>query len=178
MGLRESGKLGYASLGKICVRKNIRRLGKDDLPHLGQFWVEHWSGEEIVTHGQVVRHKEVEAFVYSDWLALVTFVIRGNECEIISLNSLQEGIGIGTALLEEVILEAQKKHCRRAFLVTTNDNLDAIGFYQRRGWSLKTLRRNAMEEARKLKPTIPFIGKHNIPLRDEIELEMILPGPS
>lgn len=156
------------------MRKNIRRLGKNDLLHLGRFWVEHWGGEEIVTHGQVIRYNEVEAFVYGDWLALVTFVFRGNECEITSLNSLREGVGIGTALVEEVILEAQKKNCRRAFLVTTNDNLDAIGFYQRRGWSLSALRCNAMEKARKLKPTIPLIGKNNIPLRDEIELEMIL----
>ena len=121
---------------------------------------------------------EVDAFVYGDWLGFVTFVIFGNECEIITLNSLQEGIGIGTALIDKVIMEAEKRNCRRTFLITTNDNLDAIGFYQRRGWSLKVLRRNAMEKARKLKPTIPLIGKHNIPLRDEVELEMILSGPS
>ena len=31
-----------------------------------------------------------------------------------------------------------------------------------------------MNESRKIKPSIPLIGANNIPLRDEIELEMIL----
>jgi len=36
------------------------------------------------------------------------------------------------------------------------------------------LNRNALEVSRKLKPEIPQIGYDGIPLRDEVELEMIL----
>jgi hypothetical protein len=38
--------------------------------------------------------------------------------------------------------------------------------------------RNALEFAGKLKPEIPLIGNDGIPLRDEIELEMILADSS
>lgn len=61
-----------------------------------------------------------------------------------------------------------------SFLVTTNDNLNALGFYQKRGFELVKINRNALAETRKLKPNLPLIGMRNIPLRDEIELEMIL----
>ena len=66
------------------------------------------------------------------------------------------------------------KNCRRIFLITTNDNLNALGFYQKRGFELVKINRGALNETRKLKPNIPLIGENNIPLRDEIELEMIL----
>ena len=64
---------------------------------------------------------------------------------------------------------------RRAWLVTTNDNLAALGLYQKAGWRLATLRRGAIDDARRrLKPGIPEIGQHGIPLRDELELELDL----
>lgn len=64
--------------------------------------------------------------------------------------------------------------CRRLWLVTCNDNLKALGFYQKRGFCLTALHRNVLEVSRKLKPEIPQIGMDGIPLRDEIEMELIL----
>jgi len=82
--------------------------------------------------------------------------------------------GIGTALLESVCCEAQSRGCRRVWLITTNDNIDAIQFYQRRGSVLKAVYPDAIAESRKLKPQISLIGEHGIPIRDEIEFERIL----
>lgn len=65
-------------------------------------------------------------------------------------------------------------YCKRIFLITTNDNLHALGFYQRRGFELVSINRNALSETRKLKPNLPLTGMNNIPLWDEIELEMVL----
>lgn len=56
------------------------------------------------------------------------------------------------------------------WLVTTNDNVDAIRFYQRRGFRLSALRPGAVEEARRdLKAEIPEVGGYGIPMRDELE---------
>jgi hypothetical protein len=73
-----------------------------------------------------------------------------------------------------VAAAARKKGCRRLTLITTNDNLHALGFYQRRGFELAGIQRGAIGRARELKPSIPLIGQNNIPLRDEIELELPL----
>jgi hypothetical protein len=57
-------------------------------------------------------------------------------------------------------------------VLTTNDNVDALRFYQRRGFRLAELHPGAVDEARaRLKPEIPRVGDHGIPLRDELMLE-------
>jgi GNAT superfamily N-acetyltransferase len=156
------------------MKDQIRRLTRDDLPRLRQFWVDHWGSEIMIMHGLVVRYDQVEGFVFGDWTGLLTFMIRGDQCEVTSLDSLREGRGIGTLLIDEVILEARKRNCRRLFLITTNDNLNALGFYQRRGFEISAIYRSAVNETRKSKPSIPLIGANNIPLRDEIELELLI----
>ncbi len=105
---------------------------------------------------------------------LVTYRLEAVECEIVTIDSLIEGIGIGTALIDTVKAAAVAAKCERLWLITTNDNVKALRFYQRRGFALVAVYRNALEESRRLKPEIPLVGMHGIPLRDEIELELRL----
>ncbi len=105
-------------------------------------------------------------------MGLITYRFHEDQCEVISLNSLKESIGIGTALLDAVKDSVAKAGCKRHWLITTNDNLAAIRFYQRRGWELVAVHRGAIAESRRLKPIIPEIGIDSIPIRDEIELEL------
>lgn len=154
---------------------SLRRLIPEDLPRLRQFWIDQWSGAEMIVHADVFRPDQVEGFVNEDWSGLVTFVIGPSGCEIISLDSLKEGGGTGSALIDIVAEEAARRGCTRLFLSTTNDNLRALGFYQRRGFELVAVRRGAVTESRKRKPGIPLIGDNEIPVRDEIELELRLP---
>jgi hypothetical protein len=61
---------------------------------------------------------------------------------------------------------------RRLWVLTTNDNVDALRFYQRRGFRLAGLNPGAVDGARAtLKPEIPVVGAHGIPLRDELVLD-------
>jgi ribosomal protein S18 acetylase RimI-like enzyme len=156
---------------------NIRRLAQNDLPRLRQFWIEHWGGEEMITRGRIYRPEQLDGFVVEEgqvWVGLVTFVIDEDECEVISLDSLRADQGIGSLLIRRAADEARLRHCRRLFLITTNDNLHALGFYQKRGFAIVTVYRGAVNESRKIKPGIPLVGMDGIPLRDEIELEMAL----
>ena len=154
-----------------------RRLTQNDLPRLRQFWIDHWGGEEMITRGNVYRPEQLDGFVMEDgeeWIGLLTFFINADECEVTSLDSLREGQGIGSMLMEKVREEARARGCKRLFLITTNDNLRALGFYQKRGFEIVTVYRGAVNESRKRKPGIPLVGMNGIPLRDEIELEMKL----
>ena len=155
----------------------LRRLTKDDLPRLRQFWIEHWGGEEMIARGNVFRPEQLEGFVIEDgpeWIGLLTFIVKDGECEVTSLDSLREGQGIGSKLIDKAIDEARTQGCNRLFLITTNDNLNALGFYQKRGFEITAVYRGAVNESRKRKPGIPLVGYNNIPLRDEIELEIKL----
>jgi ribosomal protein S18 acetylase RimI-like enzyme len=152
-------------------------LAQTDLPRLRQFWIDHWGGEEMIARGNIYRPGQISGFVVeegNEWIGLITFLIKEGECEVTSLDSLREGQGIGTLLIDKAIQEARANGCRRLFLITTNDNLHALRFYQKRGFEIVTIYRGAVNESRKRKPSIPLIGNDGIPLRDEIELEIRL----
>jgi ribosomal protein S18 acetylase RimI-like enzyme len=156
---------------------DLRPLTQNDLPHLRQFWIEHWGGEEMIAHGRVYRPEQLDGFVVEEgeeWIGLLTFHIESDECEVTSLDSLREGKGIGTLLMDKAIEEARAKACQRLFLITTNDNLNALGFYQKRGFEIVTIYRGAVNESRRRKPSISLVGMNGIPIRDEIELEIRL----
>jgi DNA-3-methyladenine glycosylase I len=107
-------------------------------------------------------------------VGLITYNIIEHNCEIVTIDSTHPSSGVGTALIEAVKDIAIKSGCKRLWLITTNDNMNALRFYQKRGFRLVAVHNNALEQSRKLKPEIPMLGNHGIPLRDEIELEMIL----
>jgi ribosomal protein S18 acetylase RimI-like enzyme len=156
---------------------NLRRLTPRDLPRLRQFWKENWGDEFVVAHGVVYRPDNLDGFIAfegTEWIGGITYDFSGSDCEIISLDSLREGQGLGTLLIEKAIGAARARGCQRIFLITTNDNLNALGFYQKRGFELVAVHRGAVNESRKIKPSIPLIGNDGIPLSDEIELEMLL----
>jgi len=156
---------------------HIHRLTANDLPRLRRFWQEHWGDDFVVAHGTAFQPENVSGFIAlndNDWVGLVTYTFSDTDCEIVSIDSLKAGQGIGTALIEKVVEEARTNQCRRVHVTTTNDNLRALGFYQKCGFQLSGLHVNALEESRKLKPGIPLVDERGIPIRDEIELEMIL----
>ncbi|MGZ9234779.1 MAG: GNAT family N-acetyltransferase [Anaerolineales bacterium] len=131
----------------------------------------------MMTCGNIFRPEQLEGFVIEDageWMGLLTFFIKEDECEVTSLDSLREGQGIGSMLINKAIAESRARDCRRLFLITTNDNLRALGFYQKRGFEMVAVHRGAVNESRKRKPSIPLVGMDGIPLRDEIELEITL----
>ena len=107
-------------------------------------------------------------------LGLVTFLARGAALEIVSLNSMVGNRGIGGKLVSLVVEEARARGCHKVVLVATNDNINAIRFYQKQGFDMARLHRNALDLSRKLKPEIPLIGENGIPMRHEIEFEKVL----
>ena len=155
----------------------IRPITDADREWIARFVTEQWGSDMMVMHGEVYYISQLESFLaemdgYP--VGLVSYRMDGDSCEITSLDSMHEGKGIGSALMQFVIDAARQTGCRRLYLITTNDNVDALRFYQRRGMVLAALRVGAVNEARKIKPEIPLTGNYNIPIRDEIELEMDL----
>jgi GNAT superfamily N-acetyltransferase len=103
---------------------------------------------------------------------VLTYVVSGRECEILTLHAARQWRGVGTALVEALERLAAERGCRRLWVLTTNDNVDALRFYQRRGFRLAALNPQAVDDARAtLKPEIPVVGAHGIPLRDELVLD-------
>jgi GNAT superfamily N-acetyltransferase len=138
---------------------------------------ERWGSHLVVTRGQVYEADRLPGFIAlieGKPKGLITYRIINEECEVVTLDSLIGGVGIGTSLLDAVKRVAEIRGCQRIWLITTNDNLPALKFYQKRGYRLVAVHRDALTRSRQLKPGIPEIGLDGIPLRDEIELELNL----
>ena len=96
--------------------------------------------------------------------------------EVLTLHSESRGIGAGTRLLETALRVAAASEAPRLWLVTTNDNLDAIGWYLRRGMTVATVHEGGVDRDRAtLKPGMAERNADNdIPIRDLVELELSL----
>lgn len=155
----------------------IRAVTEQERDWMKEFLIQHWGSTQMVYSQGIHQCDELPAFVaYIDEkpVGLITYQISPQGCEIVSLDSLIEGKGIGSVLVQAVEEIALANQIRRMYLITTNDNLHALRFYQKRDYQLVTIHRNAVEAARRIKPQIPLIGNDGIPIRDEIELEKIL----
>jgi GNAT superfamily N-acetyltransferase len=153
---------------------HARPIEPDDWEWAIEQWNERWGSVRVVSRGHLYDASTLPAFVVEHegrLVGLTTYEVRDDECEIVTIDAFEEHIGIGTVLVEAVDDEARRRGCRRLWLVTTNDNLPALRFYQRRGFALAHVHRNALEVSRRLKPEISEIGLYDIPLRDELELE-------
>jgi len=166
-----------AAVQREVSQIQVRPIGAADADWIRRLLVDRWHSVRVVSRGKLHHADRLPGFialVEHDRLGLVTYRLDSTECEIVTFDSLREGIGIGTALIEAVRSVAISNKCRRVWVVTTNDNLHGLSFYQRRGFSLVAVHLNALELSRKLKPEIPLVGSNGIPIRDELELEMVL----
>ena len=155
----------------------IRRIDQTDRRQIDTLILRQWFSLKMVVHGEAIDLGTADGWFARENGAitgLITCRIADGEMEILSLDSFRENRGVGTALLDKTIVEAKSLGCSRITLITTNDNLPALRFYQKRGFDMVRLYRNAVEHSRKIKPEIPLTGMDGIPLKHEIELEMTL----
>lgn len=106
-------------------------------------------------------------------VGLLTYRPGAPIADVVTINAYRSG-GIGTALIQALVAELTGTATTRIRVVTTNDNTDALRFYQRCGFRLRALHPDAVTAARRVKPAIPDVGHHDIPIRDELELELAL----
>ena len=154
--------------------ENIERISNETRNLVNQFLIDNWFSTDISIRGQIIDGTKLDGFLIQEdnaIIGLVTYTFFGDICEIVSLDSKRENTGIGTTLLKEIEKIAIENNCKKMRLITTNDNVRALQFYQKRGYCLTKLYPNAMEEVRRVKSDVPLIGENGIPLRDEIELE-------
>ena len=155
----------------------IRPLTADDPEWVSQFISRRWGTKMVVAHGAIYYPHQLPGFAALEddqAIGLLTYQLDRSSCEIVTLDSTRPERGIGTALINAVLEAARRSGCERVWVITTNDNLNALRFYQKRGFELVAVHPHAVDEARRIKPEIPMLGEDEIPIRDEIELEMLL----
>jgi ribosomal protein S18 acetylase RimI-like enzyme len=154
---------------------NVRRVGPGDRAWVAEVVTTHFASTRMVSRGRV----------YDDVSTLDGFIVEGDgrpiglslweeidgDAELVVMVTLNRGSGAGTMLIDAVVDHARENKWRRLWLITTNDNVDAIRFYQRAGWDWVGFYRDAVTQARGMKPEMDELGAHGLPIRHEIEFE-------
>ena len=156
---------------------DVRPLTEGDREWVERWIVGRWGAPHVVGRERSWNPVELPGFAAHEdgrCIGLVTYELDGDACEIVTIDALVEGAGVGTLLLEAVERVARESGCSRVQLVTTNNNLRALAFYQKHGFRLVRLVPGAVEESRKLNPSIPQVDSAGLPIRDELHLELPL----
>ncbi len=156
----------------------IRAIEDNDRWDIQEFLQEYWGSTQMVTRGRILEVQDLPGFIApspaGDLNGLITLDVSERGCEIVTMNSVHRGRGIGTNLMSCAEIFASQQGAKCLWLVTTNDNVDAMAFYMRRGFRMVAIHKDAVRRSRELKPSIPMIGHHGIAIHDEIEFEKIL----
>jgi ribosomal protein S18 acetylase RimI-like enzyme len=152
---------------------DVRPLGPEDREWKRTALNRAWGSTSVARSGELLDAMAFDGFVAveaGEPIGLLTYADRGGDIEVVTLHADQQGRGAGTALMDAVWAHVLATGAGRLWLSTTNDNLRAIGFYQRWGMDLVELRRDGVTASRAVKPSIPLVVK-GIPLRHELVLE-------
>ena len=160
---------------------DIRAATEADRELVAELLVAAWGTPIVVAHGIRYDAGRLPALIAWDGeraAGLLTYSLGPDDCEVVTLDAFERGNGAGTALLAAAATLAEDAGLNRLWLITTNDNVDGLRFYQRRGMRITAIAVDAIAESRRIKPEIPETGEYGIPIRDEITLEMRLPRPA
>jgi ribosomal protein S18 acetylase RimI-like enzyme len=152
---------------------DVRPLREDERGWVRSMIRERWGSDIVVAHGVVYEPMLLPGFVAEEEgrpIGLLTYVLEGDACEIVTIDAFEEGRGVGTALIDA----AKALGARRFWLITTNDNTRAQRFYEHRGFRLVAVHEGALMRSRELKPEIPLVATDGTLIRDELEYELTL----
>jgi len=155
----------------------VRDLGPADHAWARGLIARHQGGTyEVARLGEVLDPMTMEGLVAEadgEPVGLASVLESEGGLEIALLVAEPPGIGAGSRLLETARQVAAASEHHRLWLVTTNDNLEAIHFYLRRGMRVARVHHDAVAADRALKPQIPERNQANgLPIRDLIEFEL------
>ncbi|GAA3340011.1 GNAT family N-acetyltransferase [Amorphoplanes nipponensis] len=154
----------------------VRALTPADAAYVRQALTAAFHGPLVAVHDELIDASALPGAIAQDGgepVGLLTYRAVGGEWEVVTIAADRPGSGAGGALLDWVRVAATAAGGVRLWLVTTNDNVRALRFYQRRGYDLVAVHREAVTRARALKPGIPEVVD-GIPVRHEVELELRL----
>lgn len=156
---------------------DVKNIGLEERKKINNFILKRWFSLEMILRGKIVDLKNINGFYIEDKnniIGLITYRIIDFSLEIISLDSVYENRGIGSLLINKVKDFAAECNLKNIIVMTTNDNLRALDFYQKRGFILNKVFFDSIQQARKLKPEIPIKNENGIFIRDEVELKFSL----
>jgi ribosomal protein S18 acetylase RimI-like enzyme len=153
----------------------LRRVADDDRPWVAQTVTDAFASPRVVSKGRVYEDvSTLDGYIVEldgHQIGVALWWVEDGDAELVVIVTTYRGAGAGVALLDAVVAHARESEWKRLWLITTNDNTDALRIYQRAGWQWVGWHRDAVTRSRALKPELPDVGASGIPIVHEIELE-------
>jgi len=155
-------------LPPVLVREGTDR----DRAAVRELFARDFGRTKIVAFGEVMDIDEMPALVAvvtADPAGALAYRLLGDALHIVALatDPMWQRSGVGGHLVAEGELLARRLGLARTLVATTNDNLPALYFYQRRGYTMTDLIVNSVVEHTGQR----VAGFGGIPVRDEVRLE-------
>jgi GNAT superfamily N-acetyltransferase len=150
----------------------VREATDADRPAVRALFEADFGRTKIVAFGEVMdidQMPALAAFVTEELSGALTYRLHLDALHIVALatDPMWQRSGVGGHLVAEAELLARRLNLLRTVVATTNDNLPALYFYQRRGYRLTDLVPGSIVIHTGQEPA----GFAGIPVRDEVRLE-------
>ena len=150
----------------------VREATDRDRESVRELFARDFGRTQIVAFGEVMDVDQMPALVAvmtRDPAGALAYRLLGNALHIVALatDPMSQRSGVGGHLVAEAELLARRLGLKRLIVSTSNDNLPALYFYQRRGYRLTDLVPNSIIALTKHE----VAGFAGIPVRDEVRLE-------
>jgi N-acetylglutamate synthase-like GNAT family acetyltransferase len=129
----------------------VRNATTTDVSWIERVLTVHWGGRVTVVNEQTIDLLSLSTLVAGKQDGIAIFKVAP-QAELLLLHAMQINVGIGSALLNHLTLRLFEQRVKQLWVTTTNDNLQAIAFYERRGFRLEAVRAGAVDRARRCKP--------------------------
>jgi GNAT superfamily N-acetyltransferase len=136
-----------------------------------------WGSVHVARLGELIDASALPGFVAWDdavRVGLLTYLVREDAFEVVSISTDQPGRGAGRVLMDAAASAARASGCTRLWLTTTDNNSRAREFYERWGMTVARVHRDGVSASRAVKPSIPEVDADGIPIVDEIDYELRL----
>lgn len=156
---------------------DIVALADEDRSWANDLIMSRHAGDIIYTRGSATDSKLAEGFVAKrDGKAagVLLYVLGWSDTQILTLEMEAPDDEVARALVERAVKLAKDEDSKAISVTLWNDNIDAMRYFQLAGFRLSSVKKGAVTDARRKNPAIPKVGKHSIPLLDEIELKLSL----
>jgi GNAT superfamily N-acetyltransferase len=155
----------------------VRPVADNDVAFVTGTLRDSWGSTEVVAAGELYDASALPGFIAERAgkpVGLLTYTRQDDSLLVISVDAAVKRHGVGAALLARSFDEGRRLGCRRVWLTTSNELVDALAFYLSQGMRLTEVNLEAMATARRLKPLIPTHAENGTPIRDEWVLELDL----